>query len=96
MRKALTGFACGYLMITFVVAPAWLCAAGKVPSYSDGLVVMLDRTGVLSRVKSGMDQAANTRDRLLNQLAVYIARKLGPALPAAPDEADAPMLVPRT
>jgi hypothetical protein len=92
MRKALTGFACGYLMIVLVVAPAVLCALGKAPSYGDGVVAVLNQTGVLSRVKNGVDEAAETRDRLLNQLAVYIARKLGPALPDAPNEADMPLV----
>ena len=87
MHKVLSGFASGYLMIVLVAGPALLCALGKAPSYGDAVTIVLNHTGVLGRVRSGLDEAALIRDQLMNELAVYIARKLGPQLPAESKDA---------
>lgn len=87
MRRAFSGFVCGYLMIAFVAMPAMLCALGKTSSFGGGVVMVLQETGVLGRVKDGVDQVAQTRNRLTNQLAIFIARKLAGPLPDSPDAA---------
>jgi hypothetical protein len=81
MCKAVAGFILGYLAVALLVAPTALWVLHVTPSYASGVVVVLDRTGVLAPTKSTIDQATETRDRLLPQLAGYVSSKLWQGLP---------------
>jgi hypothetical protein len=76
MQKVLAGFALGYLLIAFLAVPTTLWAFEVTPSYAGGVVMVLDRSGVLAPVQSQVVQAVATRIRLLHQLGDYIDSKL--------------------
>jgi hypothetical protein len=95
MRRAITGFVCGYLMVALVVMPAIMVAVGRTTSYSEGVVIVLTRSGVIDRVRLGVRDVIDTRDRLLGDIADYIATKLAPRPTDATNEAVRPVLVTR-
>ena len=93
MHRAISGFICGYLMIALVVMPAIMLALGRTASYGEGVTVLLDRSGVIERVRQGAHDVAETRDRLLGKLADYLDTKLSPRPTDAAGEAAGPVLV---
>ena len=93
MRRAITGFACGYLMVAFVVMPGIMLAFGRTATYGEGVTLVLNRSGMLDRVREGARDVAETRDRLLRELADYIETKLSPHPADASNEAVRPTLV---
>jgi hypothetical protein len=93
MRRAISGFACGYLMVALVVIPAMMLAFGRTASYGEGVTLVLNRSGVLERVRQGARDIAETRDRLLGELADYVDTKLSPHPADATDAAARPVLV---
>ncbi|HEX3399749.1 MAG TPA: hypothetical protein VHT74_05430 [Acetobacteraceae bacterium] len=76
MRSVAAGFALGYLVIAFLLAPAMLWAFKVTPSYTGGVVMVLDRSGILIPLKNQVDQATQIRDRALGQLADYLDDRL--------------------
>ena len=78
MRTVFAGFLLGYMMVSYMIAPMVLWALQVVPSYTSGVVMVMDRSGVLAPLKQGMDQTAQFRDRQLVRLAEYIGSKLSP------------------
>lgn len=82
MRTVATGFFLGYLTVALLAAPTILCALHVTSSYGDGVVVVLDRGGVLAPLRNGIAQFEKARNRLINSLEGYIASKLEPRLPA--------------
>lgn len=76
MRAAAAGFLLGYLTIALVIAPALLCALDVTPSYSNGVRIVLDRTGVSPVIQRYGADAENLRDRFAQQVARYVASKL--------------------
>ncbi len=76
MQKIFAGFTLGYLLVAFLAVPTTLWAIQVAPSYAGGVMIMLDRTGVLAPVQGQVEQAVTTRDKLLNRLADYIDNKL--------------------
>lgn len=76
MRNAAAGFLLGYLVVALMIAPSVLWATQVTHSYGDGVVLVLNRTGVLGQMKRAVDQATDFRDRMLTGLADYINSKL--------------------
>jgi hypothetical protein len=76
MRTAATGFLLGYLTIALVIAPALLCALDITPSYSDGVRVVLNRTGVSPAIQRYGTDAEDLRDRFAERIARYVASRL--------------------
>jgi hypothetical protein len=83
MQKVFAGFTLGYLLVAFLAVPTTLWAFQVTQSYSGGVVMVLDRSGVLAPVQSHVEQAVATRDKMLNRLGNYIDSKLfAPRAPA--------------
>jgi hypothetical protein len=47
MRTVATGFFLGYLVVAFLIAPPLLWVLHMTPDYVSGVVLVLDRSGVL-------------------------------------------------
>jgi hypothetical protein len=93
MRRAISGFVCGYLMVALVVMPAIMLAFGRTATYGEGVRLVVNRSGVIERVRQGAHDVAETRDRLLGKLADYLDTKLSPRPTDAAGEAAGPVLV---
>jgi hypothetical protein len=93
MRRAISGFVCGYLMVALVVMPAIMLAFGRTATYGEGVRLVVNRSGVIERVRQGAHDVAQTRDRLLGELADYIDTKLSPHPADASNEAAKAVLV---
>jgi hypothetical protein len=65
-------------MIALVVMPGIMLAFGRTPSYGDGVTLVVSRSGVLERIRQGARDVAETRVRLLGELADYLDTKLSP------------------
>lgn len=80
-------------MVALVVMPGIMLAFGRTASYGEGVRLVVNRSGVLERVREGARDVAETRDRLLGELADYLDTKLSPRPADASDEAARPVLV---
>jgi hypothetical protein len=80
-------------MVALVVIPVMMLAFGRTTTYGEGVVLVVNRSGVLERVRKGAHDVAQTRDRLLGELADYLDTKLSPHPADVSDEAARPMLV---
>jgi hypothetical protein len=80
-------------MVALVVIPAMMLALGRTASYGEGVTLVLNRSGVLERVRAGARDVAETRDRLLGELADYLDTKLSPHPADASTEAARPLLM---
>ena len=78
MRNLAAGFALGYLMIAFVITPTMLWAMQMTPSYAGGVVMVLDRSGIPTPIKTQIEHAMQARDRMLNEVASSLANKMFP------------------
>ncbi len=81
MRNVVVGFALGYYMIAFLVVPPVLCALELAPNCAGGVVMVLDRNGLLAPIRSYVAQATHFRDRTLSDLSENLAIKLFPRIP---------------
>ena len=80
-------------MVGLVVMPAMMLAFSRTASYGEGVTLVLNRAGVLERVRQCARDVAETRDRLLGELADYLDTKLSSHPADAADEAARPVLV---
>ena len=82
-------------MVALVVMPGIMLAWGRTASYGEGVTLVLNRSGVLDRVRQGAHDVVETRDRLLGELADYLDTKLSLHPADASNEAVSPVLVRR-
>jgi oligoribonuclease (3'-5' exoribonuclease) len=80
-------------MVALVVMPAIMLAFGRTATYGEGVRLVVNRSGVIERVRQGAHDVAQTRDRLLGELADYIDTKLSPHPADASNEAAKAVLV---
>ena len=80
MRTTATGFILGYAVIAFVIAPSLLYASGAAPNYGRGVVMVLDRTGMLELSRRGARQAVEFRDHAMQLLDSFLDRRVVPYL----------------
>jgi len=78
VRTAVTGFFLGYVTIALLIAPMALWALEITPSYAGGVVMVIERYGVLAPIQSGIQQLEQTSRRLTQRLELYIADTLEP------------------
>lgn len=76
MRTAATGFFLGYFVIAILIAPSLLWVLHVTPDYASGVIVVLDRTGVLGPVQKGAQQVVDLRDRVRAEFATYVERAI--------------------
>jgi hypothetical protein len=84
MRTALLGFFLGYLLTTLLVLPSLLWGVQAVPSYGQGVTVVLDRTGVLDGAQHAYAAASEARDLLLQDVQDYVESRLRRTSPVRP------------
>jgi hypothetical protein len=80
-------------MIALVVMPGITLAFGRTATYGEGVAQVLNRSGVIELVHQGAREVAETRDRLLGELADYLDTKLSPHPADTSNEAARPVLV---
>jgi hypothetical protein len=80
-------------MVALVVMPGIMLAFGRTATYGEGVAQVLNRSGVLQRVRQGAHDVAKTRDRLLGDLADFLDTKLSPHPADSANEAARPVLV---
>jgi hypothetical protein len=76
MRTVATGFVLGYFVIAILVVPALLWGLQMTPTYSSGILVVLDRTGVLGPVEDTAKQVVDLRDRMRAELTAYVEKAI--------------------
>ncbi len=81
MRTVATGFLLGYLTISLLIAPTMLWALDVAPTYSKGVVMVLDRSGVLGPMRDAVDRAVVARDNVMALVGNYVANKFSQHLP---------------
>lgn len=80
MRTAATGLVLGYVVVTFLIAPLFLCAAGAADSYPTGVMIVLNRTGMLGLLQRGMSQAVEFCDHAVRALDDFLSREVAPLM----------------
>ena len=78
MRTAAVGFCLGYLAVALLVAPSLLRILGVVPSYPAGIVMVLDRTGVLEPLQQAARQTEEFRDHIMWLADDYLSHRIIP------------------
>ena len=78
MRSAATGFILGYVVIAFLIAPLIVYASGAAHDYTDGVVIVLDRTGMTEAWQRGARQAVEFRDHAMRALDDFLDRQVMP------------------
>src|SRR5262249_54572860 len=78
MRTATAGFFVGYLAITLLIAPSLLCALGVARNYPVGVVMVLDRTGVLEPLQRVARQTEEFRDHVMWMADDYLSHRIIP------------------
>jgi hypothetical protein len=74
MRTVATGFVLGYFVIAILFVPAVMWGLQMTPTYTSGVLVVLDRTGVLGPVEDAAQQVVELRDRMRAELTAYIEK----------------------
>jgi hypothetical protein len=79
MRSVFASFALGYLSIALLAVPMALWAFQATPSYVGGVTMVLDRSGLIMPIRSQVEQAVRTRDKLMDELGDYLGNKFFPS-----------------
>lgn len=76
MRTVATGFVLGYFVIAILIVPALMWGLQMTPTYTSGILVVLDRTGVLGPVEDTAQQVVDLRDRMRAELTAYVEKAI--------------------
>jgi hypothetical protein len=79
MRSVFASFTLGYLSIALLAVPMTLWAFQATPSYVGGVTMVLDRSGLIMPIRSQVEQAVRTRDKLMDELGDYLGNKFFPS-----------------
>lgn len=68
-------------MIAILIVPSLMWALQMTPNSTSGMLVVLDRIGVLGPVEKSAQQVVDLRDRMRAELATYVERAISRRIP---------------
>lgn len=81
MRTVATGFVLGYFLVAILIVPSLLWGLQMTPTYTGGVLMVLDRTGVLGPAEDIAQQVVDLRDRVRAEVVAYVERAISRSIP---------------